>query len=112
MIRLSVYIPVIHKLISESTDGSVDVSSVFPKFYSCSTIKRRSSSIIHIIKDIESEFQVKTSLNNNESYKEGQYDDKNGGICDECDAPSLVIDKVVKNGLEKQSYSSYGPVSI
>lgn len=58
MIRLQVHIPVIAKLMSEPVGNPIDVASVFSDAYSNSTIKRRSSSIIHIIRDLEYEYRT------------------------------------------------------
>ncbi len=59
MIRLSVGIPVIHHLLSNVDNNQVGLLSVFPSSFKPSTIKRRSSSIVHIIRDIESEYNCK-----------------------------------------------------
>jgi hypothetical protein len=82
MIRLLAHIPVIHKLMSEPSGNPIDVTSVFPDSYSYSTIKRRSSSIIHIIKDLESEYgtsgyssRIKISENTLEMIGENDYQD-------------------------------------
>ena len=63
MVRLSTRIPVINKLLSTPFEKPIDVTSVFPESYKYSTIKRRSSSIVHIIRDIEEEYCARRYCN-------------------------------------------------
>ena len=56
MVRISVGIPVLHYLLSNANNDQIGISSVFPDSFKPSTIKRRSSSIMHMLKDIGFEY--------------------------------------------------------
>lgn len=77
MIRLSVGIPVIHYLISNADNNNVRISSVFSNDFKPSTIKRRSSSIVHLLKDIESEYNCKGFTKRLQTEAASQFSEEN-----------------------------------
>ena len=95
MIRLSVGIPVIHYLLSNAENEQVNMSSVFPRSFKQSTIKRRSSSIIHIMKDIETEYHCKdyTSRLISEAFLQSKKQDRKKSYKDDIDLMMNIIKK-------------------
>ncbi len=56
MVRLTISIPIVHSVLTSNDSNNIVLSNFFPQDYKKSTIRRRSSSLIHIIGDIEKEF--------------------------------------------------------
>lgn len=91
MTRLTAYLPIIHNVLLAGEKGEVDLDSFMPSFITGSSIKRRHSSIKHILEDIEGVYSKCVVCCNQKSNDDELINDFPTDCSDESPADTSVI---------------------